>query len=124
MILPQFHGRQAMRNLRLALALSALVLLTAAAGAGASIYWLNDVGAASTIGRSANDGSSPSQSFIGPLNVSEPEACGAMAIDAGHLYWSDYTDASATATSVGRAARNGTGATSALVKAGATMSCG
>jgi virginiamycin B lyase len=109
------------RCLRGALA-CAVAMLFAAPIAHASLYWLNDADQASTIGRANTDGSAANQSFISGLDVDYTEACGAMAADVGHIYWSNTI--AQGFTGIGRAASNGSTADPGYVPSGAQMSCG
>jgi hypothetical protein len=73
-----------------------VVMLCAAQGADAFVYWANNNG---TIGRAKLTGKAANQSFISGING----ACG-VAVDRAHIYWTD--DASGR---IGRAKLNGKG---------------
>lgn len=84
--------------LRIALAVPAmwLVSLTIAPLADAYVYWSNSNG--TSIGRAELDGSEVNPAFISTLGFPE-----AIAVDQGHIYWTNATNA------IGRAALDGTG---------------
>ncbi len=79
-----------------------LVSLTIAPLADAYVYWTNSSGA--SIGRAELDGSGENPSFITTLGFPE-----AIAVDEGHIYWTNATNA------IGRAAIDGTGIEHAFI---------
>jgi virginiamycin B lyase len=79
---------------------AALVWLTVAAPARASVYWANQAGGSgTTIGRAATDGSDADQSFI--TGASAPIG---VAVDGSYIYW-----ANEKTNSIGRANLDGSG---------------
>ena len=88
-------------------------LATFAPSAQAYIYWSNYgngfTGGGTTLGRANIDGSAATASFI--TGASNPAG---LAVDAGHLYWSEG------GTAIGRANVDGSGINEAFIPAGAT----
>jgi virginiamycin B lyase len=78
----------------LAFALTGVALLFVASRAQAAVYWTNS--ASGSIGIAENDGTEVDQEFI--IGLDQPSA---VAVDAGHVYWTDGNG------NIGRAAVDG-----------------
>jgi virginiamycin B lyase len=74
-----------------------------AASASAHVYWANSSG--NTIGRANPDGSGANERFVAGAN--DPFG---IAVDAQHLYWTNFGTGSGHGSTIGRANLDGTGA--------------